>query len=202
MEVKALAKNIRVQPRKVRLLSSEIKGKNAAYSASRLQFHKSKGARVLRKVILSAIANAVENHGMSDESLYIRKIEVDEGPRYKRIQARAMGRANRILKRTSHIAVFVEEQEKGNTGDSQKSQSKAKKRPVLAKGTAKTTKKVATKAPKDIEAKSPEIKEEVTKPAVEENAKVEADQVAEAPKQEVTKAVESTEESKSEDKNS
>jgi large subunit ribosomal protein L22 len=100
-----------VQPRKVRIIADEIRGKNAEYSASLLRYHTSKSARALRKILVSAMANAVENHNLSPENLRIATIMVDEGPRLKRIQARAMGRANRIIKKTSHITVIVEDYE-------------------------------------------------------------------------------------------
>lgn len=78
-------------------------------SAHRLRFHPSKGAFVLRKVLVSAISNAIENNGAIAENLRIARIQVDEGPRLKRIEQRAMGRGNRILKRMSHITVVVED---------------------------------------------------------------------------------------------
>jgi large subunit ribosomal protein L22 len=107
MEVRAVAKFVRVQPRKVRLVAAEVRGKPALSSADVLRFHPSKGAFCLRKVLMSAIANAQENHGASPEQLTIARIMVDEGPHMKRIIARAQGRANRILKKTSHITVVV-----------------------------------------------------------------------------------------------
>lgn len=109
MEVKAVAKGVRVQPRKVRLVAREVRGKNAAEMVNVLRFHPSKGAFTLRKVIASAIANAENNYGMRGDRLKVSIIQVDEGPKFKRIQARAMGRANRIFKRTSHITVVVTE---------------------------------------------------------------------------------------------
>lgn len=109
MEVKALARNIRVQPRKVRIIADKVRGKNANHAVVLLRYHPSKGARELRKVLMSAIANAQENNRLSPESLRIATIMVDEGPRLKRIQARAMGRANRIVKKSSHITVVVED---------------------------------------------------------------------------------------------
>lgn len=80
-------------------------------SAHKLRFHPSKGAFVLRKVLVSAISNAIENNGAIAENLRIARIEVDEGPRLKRIEQRAMGRGNRIVKRMSHITVVVEDYE-------------------------------------------------------------------------------------------
>jgi large subunit ribosomal protein L22 len=107
MEVRAIAKYVRVQPRKVRIIADEVRGSSAAYAASQLRYHPSKGAHALRKVLISAMANAQENHGISPEQLRIAAITVDEGPKLKRIQARAMGRGNRIEKKTSHITVTV-----------------------------------------------------------------------------------------------
>lgn len=78
-------------------------------SAHKLRFHPSKGAFVLRKVLVSAISNAIENNGAIAENLRIARIQVDEGPRLKRIEQRAMGRGNRIVKKMSHITVVVED---------------------------------------------------------------------------------------------
>lgn len=102
---------MRVQPRKVRIIADEIRGKNAAQAANILRFHPSKSARFLRKILVSAMANASENNNLAVETLKISAITVDEGPRLKRIQARAMGRAFRIVKKTSHITVVVTEGE-------------------------------------------------------------------------------------------
>lgn len=109
MEVRAIAKYVRVQPRKVRIIADEVRGKNAEHVVSLLRYHTSKSAKALRKVLISAMANAQENNNLSPETLKIAAITVDEGPRLKRMQARAMGRGNRILKKTSHITVVVED---------------------------------------------------------------------------------------------
>lgn len=77
-------------------------------AAALLSFHPSKGARILRKVIVSAIANAEENSGIPRTNLRVRSIAVDEGPHMKRITQKAMGRGNRITKKTSHITVVLE----------------------------------------------------------------------------------------------
>jgi large subunit ribosomal protein L22 len=146
MEVKAVAKYVRVQPRKVRIIADEVRGKNAEHVASLLRYHTSKSARALRKVLISAMANAEENNKLSRESLKIATITVDEGPRLKRMQARAMGRGNRIVKKTSHITVVVEDApiEKAVKPHG----TKAKPRPTFAAptkgkkgGAAKATKK-------------------------------------------------------------
>jgi len=109
MQVTATTKYLRVQPRKVRIVADEIRGEYATKAAALLRFHPSKSAKMLRKVLVSAVANAVNNNGLPLEGLKIITIEVNEGPSMKRMQARAMGRGNRILKKTSHITVVVED---------------------------------------------------------------------------------------------
>jgi len=109
MEVRAIAKYVRVQPRKVRIIADEVRGKNAEHVVALLRYHTGKGAKALRKVLISAMHNAEENNKLSMDTLKIAAITVDEGPRLKRMQARAMGRGNRIIKKTSHITVVVED---------------------------------------------------------------------------------------------
>ncbi len=141
MEVRAVAKYVKVQPRKVRIVADEVRGRSAQQMADILRFHPSKGAFYLRKVLVSAMANAQENHGVSAENLRIATIMIDEGPKTKRIQARAMGRANRILKKTSHITVGVEEFEP--QGSVKAHGTKAKNRPKFEAPKAKKAAKVA-----------------------------------------------------------
>ncbi len=141
MEVRAVAKYVKVQPRKVRIVADEVRGVPAQKAADVLRFHSSKGAFHLRKVIVSAIANAQENHGVSPESLKIATVMVDEGPRMKRITARSMGRANRILKKTSHITVVVEEFEPA--GSVKPHGTKPKARPKFEAPKPKKAKKEA-----------------------------------------------------------
>ncbi|MBL8157559.1 MAG: 50S ribosomal protein L22, partial [Anaerolineae bacterium] len=100
MEAKAIAKYVRVQPRKVRIVAAEVKGKSAIAVANTLQFHPSKGAYYLRKVVVSAIANAETNLGLPGNTLKIARIQVDEGPKLKRVTQKAMGRGARIVKKT------------------------------------------------------------------------------------------------------
>jgi large subunit ribosomal protein L22 len=167
MEVKAIAKYVRVQPRKVRIIADEVRGKNAEHVASLLRYHTSKSAKALRKVLISAMANAQENNNLSPESLKIATITVDEGPRLKRMKARAMGRGNRIVKKTSHITVIVEDApiEKPVKPHG----TKAKPRPTFAtatkgkKGAAKAKKEEATAAPvEEVVAEQAEVVEEAT----------------------------------------
>lgn len=155
MEVRAVAKFIRVQPRKVRQVAREVRGKSAPEMVQVLQFHPSKSASVLRKVIASAVANAQENHGLDPSSLRVAEIQVNEGPRIKRIQARAMGRANRILKRTSHIVVVVEDD--APTAVVKPHGTKAKPRPTLAKPISK--KKAAKVQEKEEVSEAPAVEE-------------------------------------------
>jgi large subunit ribosomal protein L22 len=132
MEVRAIAKYVRVQPRKVRIIADEVRGTNAIHTAGLLRYHTSKGAKALLKVLASAMANAQENHGISPDQLKIATIMVDEGPRLKRMQARAMGRGNRIIKKTSHITVVVEDG--GEEVVIRPHGTKAKPRPTLSSG--------------------------------------------------------------------
>ncbi|AHU89409.1 50S ribosomal protein L22 [Trueperella pyogenes] len=112
MEAKAQARFVRVTPQKARRVINEIRGMNAANAVDMLKFAPQAVARDILKIVSSAIANARyvagQNGEKFDESaLEIRAAYVDEGPTMKRIQPRAQGRANRIMKRTSHITVIV-----------------------------------------------------------------------------------------------
>ena len=109
MEVRAVAKFVKVKPLMVRQVAREIRGEMAVKTAHLLRFKPGKGAFHLYKVLVSAISNAEANHNLDADALRISEVKVDEGPRMKRMQARAMGRGNRILKRTAHITVVVSE---------------------------------------------------------------------------------------------
>ena len=110
MEAKARARFIRISPQKARLVADTIRGKNVDEAITTLRFMPKKGARILRKVLESAVANANQNEAIDVDTLYVKTIFVDGGPMLKRIRPRAMGRASRILKRTSHITVVLDEQ--------------------------------------------------------------------------------------------
>jgi large subunit ribosomal protein L22 len=144
MEVKATAKYVKVQPRKVRIIADEVRGLPANRTLSLLRYHPSKGAHLLRKVLVSAMANAEENHQISADNLKVSAIWIDEGPVMKRMQARAMGRGNRILKKTSHITVVVEDFE---PVIKPKQKSKAKPRPTFAAPTKRGARKKGAEAP-------------------------------------------------------
>jgi len=108
-QARAVAKFIRVPPRKARLVMDEIRGKYALEALAFLRFIPNRAAGYISKVLASAVANAANNHNLDPENLKLVEARVDEGPRIKRIQPRAQGRAFRILKRMSHLVVVVEE---------------------------------------------------------------------------------------------
>lgn len=110
-QANAIAKFIRVPPRKARLVIDEVRGRYALDALAFLRFIPNRAAQYIGKVLQSAVANAVNNHDLDLDSLKLVEARVDEGPRMKRVQPRAQGRAYRILKRTSHISVIVEEVE-------------------------------------------------------------------------------------------
>ena len=112
MEVKAVAKDTGIPPRKVRPLVDMVRGKMVDEALTLLQFTPSPVARMVSKTVKSAAANAENNFQMTPPDLRIVSIFVDEARTLKRFRARARGRASNILKRSSHITVIVAEQEK------------------------------------------------------------------------------------------
>ncbi|MGM0610493.1 MAG: 50S ribosomal protein L22 [Thermodesulfobacteriota bacterium] len=109
MEVRAKAKYQRISPQKARLVAENIKGKPVEDALNTLNFTPKKSASMIAKVLSSALANAEQNFSLDIDELYVKQVMVDGGPSWKRIRPRAMGRATRILKRTSHITVIVDE---------------------------------------------------------------------------------------------
>lgn len=107
MEVSAKLKFVRLSPRKARLVADQIRGLPVERAVELLAFSEKKAAGVLKKVLESAIANAEHNEGADIDELHIRNVVVDQGPTYKRFKARARGRVNHIMKRTSHITLTV-----------------------------------------------------------------------------------------------
>ena len=107
MEAFAVLKNARISPQKGRLVADQIRGMPVERALQLLAFSPKKGAVLVKKVLESAIANAEHNEGADVDELKVSRVFVDEGPVMKRIHARAKGRANRILKRSSHITVVV-----------------------------------------------------------------------------------------------
>ena len=109
MEVKAVVKNTGVPPQKVRLLVDMVRGKNVDEALTLLQYTPTPAAQVVAKVVKSAAANADTVYQMDTSTLQIVRIFADGARTLRRFRARARGRANRILKRSSHITVYVAE---------------------------------------------------------------------------------------------
>jgi len=110
MEATARLKTARISAQKARLLADQIRGLPVERADELLNFSTKKAAHIVRKVLLSAVANAEHNNGADIDELKVARIMVDEGPTFKRGRARAKGRYTRILKRTSHITITVAEQ--------------------------------------------------------------------------------------------
>lgn len=109
MEVTARARFIRVSPRKTRLVADNIRNQPVEEALNILRYTEKKPAKALYKVLYSALSNAESSSSLDVENLYVKRVCIDEGPTWKRIKPRAMGRATRIRKRTSHITVIVDE---------------------------------------------------------------------------------------------
>ncbi len=109
MQVKAVAKYVRICPTKVRKVAEAVKGRPVEDALSLLRCMPQRSAGTIEKVIRSAVANADQKPDIDVDSLSISNIIVTQGPSLKRFRARAMGRATRILKRTAHITVVLAE---------------------------------------------------------------------------------------------
>ena len=104
----ALLRRFRQSPRKVRMVADMIRGHHVAEALNILQFQERKAAKMLSKVLSSAIANATNNEKADADALVVTKVSVDPGPVEKRWLARSMGRANRINRRTSNVTIVVD----------------------------------------------------------------------------------------------
>ncbi|EKP94853.1 MULTISPECIES: 50S ribosomal protein L22 [Thermaerobacter] len=113
MEARAVARFVRLSPRKARQVVDLVRGKPVGEALTLLRFTPKRAARIVEKVVRSAVANATNNHDLDEDRLYIVKAYVDEGPRLKRWRPRARGRAFPILKPTSHVTVIVAERKEG-----------------------------------------------------------------------------------------
>ena len=113
MQAKAVARTVRIAPRKVRLVVDLIRGKQVGEAIAILHHTPKAASPVVEKVLKSAIANAEHNYEMDINNLVVKEAFVDEGPTLKRFRPRAQGRASQINKRTSHITVVVSEKEGG-----------------------------------------------------------------------------------------
>lgn len=113
MQAKAVAKSVRIAPRKARLVVDLIRGKEVGEAVAVLRNTQRGASPVVEKVLNSAVANAEHNYEMDTDNLVISAAYVDEGTIMKRFQPRAQGSASRINKRTSHITVVVTEKKEG-----------------------------------------------------------------------------------------
>lgn len=109
MPVTAKLRYLRIAPRKVRLVADLVRGKKVEEAQTILNFTTKKASLPLSKLLKQGIANAKNNFQMEPANLFISKIIVDEGPKYKRWQARARGQAYEIQKKTSHITLVFDE---------------------------------------------------------------------------------------------
>jgi len=103
----ATLRGLRMSPRKVRLITNLIRGRRVSDARLQLQFATKLATRPIFKLLQSAVANAVENHGLERDSLVVASVTVDGGPILYRSQPRAMGRATPIRKRTSHVKIVL-----------------------------------------------------------------------------------------------
>ena len=109
MEAKAIAKKVRISADKARLIVNLIRGKNINEAMSILKNMNKKAARIVKKVLISAVANAENNHNLNKEKLYVSKAYVNEGPVMKRMIMDSRGHVGRNDKRTSHVTIVVSE---------------------------------------------------------------------------------------------
>ena len=109
MEVRAKLRFVRISPTKARLVADLIRGKGSEEALHLLMFTRKASAKILGKLLRSAIANATQKKTIDVDRLYVKKIAVDQGPVMKRHLPRALGRATEIRKRTSHILIVLDE---------------------------------------------------------------------------------------------
>jgi large subunit ribosomal protein L22 len=112
MEVSAKLRYARISPQKCRLVADVVRGKPVGNALATLRFMPKKGAKLVHKVLKSAVDNAENNNGADVDELKVHRIQVDAAPQYKRFAARAKGRGTRIIKRNSHITVVVSDGKK------------------------------------------------------------------------------------------
>ena len=109
MEARAIAKGVRISPKKSRLVIDLVRGKSVVEADNILANLNKESARAIRKVLTSAVANAENNLELNKENLYVKEAYINEGRTLKRMKAGSKGRVNPILKRSSHITIVVSE---------------------------------------------------------------------------------------------
>jgi len=149
MQTFAKLRYVRIAPRKVRLVTRVVRGKTAKEAGTLLRFMPQKSAKTVLKVLQGAIASAQSNHESKEENLYISKITVDEGPKYKRFRPRARGRAFPIQKKTSHVTLVLDEIE-GKAASAQDADVVAKDSATLKTDKTKTRARQQHRAEREI----------------------------------------------------
>jgi large subunit ribosomal protein L22 len=160
MQVTAQLKNLRITPRKVRLISGLIKGLDATAAKSQLDHLVKKSSRPISKLLDSAVANARNNFGLVKENLFIKDIVVDEGMRLKRFRPKGFGTTSPILKRTSRIKIILEEKVPGLKAAPSEKKEKVEtaEKEKIEERIPRKEEKVETK-----EKMKPEVKKEIGK---------------------------------------
>lgn len=154
MDATAKCRFTRLSPQKANIVAEAVRGKSIEEAINILEFMSNKPSITIKKVLRSAIANAGNKEGMETDSLYVSKLLIGEGPVWKRIMPRAMGRASSILKKTSHVFITL--------SDGYKPKSKEKRKKAIAKKVA-AKKAAAKKTAKKSKAKNKQAKSEQEK---------------------------------------
>ncbi|MFA5829263.1 MAG: 50S ribosomal protein L22 [Candidatus Gracilibacteria bacterium] len=144
--MKSIARSLRITSKKINLVAGLVRRKDVTEAMNILKFTPKKGAKILSKIIQSAIANAENNFKQEKPSLYIQEIVVTEAPTMKRSIPVSRGRSNPILKRNSHVSVFLGV--KGEEAETSTKGAKAKTTEEPKKTTSKTTVTVKKATPK------------------------------------------------------
>lgn len=169
MKVTAELNNLRISPRKVKLVADLIKGMNAIEAVSQLDVAIKKTSGYMQKLLLSAMANAENNFGLSKNNLYVLDAVVGAGPTLKRWMPKAYGRAGQILKRTSKVRIVLEERIEGKDRKSKEQMEKEKAERI--KKATQELKKESKKEESKKEDDKTEIKEAKTEKVVDAKAK-------------------------------
>ena len=148
MKVAAKLNYLRIAPRKVRLIADLIRGKKIEEAQSILNFATKKASSPLLKLLNQAIANAKNNFQLDPSNLFIAKITVDEGPKYKRWRARARGRAAEIQKKTSHVTLVLEEIKPSSKKKTKRTKEKQPKEEIIKTDEKEKEEKIVVEKPK------------------------------------------------------
>ncbi|HAT73523.1 MAG: 50S ribosomal protein L22 [Candidatus Moranbacteria bacterium GW2011_GWF2_36_839] len=157
MKVNAKLNNLRIAPRKSKLVADLIKGLDVLEALDQLEAHVKRTSPHMKKLLLSAIANAENNFGLDKNNLYVFEARIGAGPTMKRWMPKAFGRAGEILKRTSKIEIILEERVEGkNRKTKEEMEAEMKKREKERKKEEKEQKETQEKSSKDSDKKGGE----------------------------------------------